>query len=52
MRKIKVTLTYNGNENFNNKLYETLKNLDEAIQEIDDLFIEEIIITPLYEDEQ
>lgn len=50
MKKIKVILTYNGNDNFNNRSYETLKILDEAIQEIDDLFIDEIIITLLDED--
>ncbi len=51
MKAIKLYLQYKAENKYDNKLFEALLEIQKCIEGIDDLFIEEVCITPLDEDE-
>lgn len=51
MKRIKLELVYMSNCNLDNELFKGLLKINKTIDGIDDLFIENIMITPIEDGE-
>lgn len=51
MKKIIITLEYRSNDQYDNKMYKGLLELNKCIDDIDDLFIKHIQITDIDKEE-
>lgn len=52
MKAINLSLEYKADDEYDNKLYEELLEIQKCIESLDDLFIEHVCITPIEENEE
>ena len=52
MKEVQITLEYRANDQFDNKFYEGLLELNKCVDQIDDLFITYTKITNIEEGEE
>ena len=51
MKNITLSLEYRADDKYDNKLFEGLIEIQKCIDDIDDLFIDHVCITPLEDEE-